>query len=231
MNCPRCGYQIDQDFGVITCQQCQAVLFVDLDGQIQLSEVASEASMPPSSSLGFLAPEGPLLESPSSQLEPEFAAPNSQESIEVGPPPEIPLPPQAPRPPTWEIESNQQAPLQDESVVTPEPPQSMESLESPPASLRVSDIASEISNFANETEVVTQFQYELLISGIDSSEIRDKLFEALSDRRFRWEARVLLSQITKGQLLIAKLNPAKAMILIRRLQELPLVLRWNQKRL
>ena len=42
MNCPRCGYKVDQDFGVFTCPQCQSVLFIDLDGNVQVSDPSSQ---------------------------------------------------------------------------------------------------------------------------------------------------------------------------------------------
>lgn len=38
--CPQCGTSIENDYGVISCPQCAAVLFIDMDGQVQLSPVA-----------------------------------------------------------------------------------------------------------------------------------------------------------------------------------------------
>jgi uncharacterized Zn finger protein (UPF0148 family) len=41
--CPQCGNPLDQDFGVATCSQCAAVLFVDLDGNANLSDASQVA--------------------------------------------------------------------------------------------------------------------------------------------------------------------------------------------
>lgn len=38
MNCPQCSQPIEQDFGVITCQNCGAVLMVDIEGNVQVSD-------------------------------------------------------------------------------------------------------------------------------------------------------------------------------------------------
>ena len=37
-SCPRCGNLIDQDFGVAACAECQAILFINMDGQAQITE-------------------------------------------------------------------------------------------------------------------------------------------------------------------------------------------------
>ena len=36
--CPQCGTSLDQDFGVVSCSQCHAVLVIDLDGQIEIQQ-------------------------------------------------------------------------------------------------------------------------------------------------------------------------------------------------
>ena len=38
--CPQCASPVEQDFGVATCSQCAAVLFIDLDGNASLSETS-----------------------------------------------------------------------------------------------------------------------------------------------------------------------------------------------
>ena len=35
MNCPSCNAKLDQDFGMVTCQSCKAVLMIDISGKIQ----------------------------------------------------------------------------------------------------------------------------------------------------------------------------------------------------
>ena len=45
--CPQCANPLEQDFGVATCSQCAAVLFIDLDGNASLS-TSSPAEAPAS---------------------------------------------------------------------------------------------------------------------------------------------------------------------------------------
>ena len=44
--CPKCGAHLDQDFGVVACPQCSAVLSIDLDGNVQVAG-DSYADAPP----------------------------------------------------------------------------------------------------------------------------------------------------------------------------------------
>ena len=38
LQCPKCGAEIEQDFGMIPCPQCGSVLSIDFEGQIMVSE-------------------------------------------------------------------------------------------------------------------------------------------------------------------------------------------------
>jgi uncharacterized Zn finger protein (UPF0148 family) len=43
--CPQCGTSLDQDFGVVSCPHCHAVLAIDIDGQVEIqnqNEIAPE---------------------------------------------------------------------------------------------------------------------------------------------------------------------------------------------
>ncbi|MFN7453711.1 MAG: hypothetical protein ACK5RO_03525 [Pseudobdellovibrionaceae bacterium] len=44
MICPQCGSQVEGDFGMVTCGNCGAVLFIDMDGNLQFQE--QEVSQP-----------------------------------------------------------------------------------------------------------------------------------------------------------------------------------------
>jgi hypothetical protein len=35
--CPKCEAQLNEDFGMVTCPQCEAVVFIDMEGQAQLA--------------------------------------------------------------------------------------------------------------------------------------------------------------------------------------------------
>ena len=68
----------------------------------------------------------------------------------------------------------------------------------------------------------------VLISGIDSKEMRQSIREAIEDSRFGWDAQKLMLRINNGQLKISGLSPVKASILISRIKRLPIEIRWEQ---
>jgi hypothetical protein len=88
---------------------------------------------------------------------------------------------------------------------------------------------SEVSEFGNSNRDFGALSYTVLIEHIDTSEIRKKLSDALSDSKFQWDVTELLQRIEMGKLELTELNPAKASILVRRLQEVPVTVSWNQK--
>ncbi len=70
--------------------------------------------------------------------------------------------------------------------------------------------------------------FKILISGIDSKELRESLREALEDSRFAWSADQLMASISKGALSIENVSPVKATILINRIKRLPVKIVWEQ---
>jgi hypothetical protein len=70
--------------------------------------------------------------------------------------------------------------------------------------------------------------FKILISGIDSKEMRESLRSALDDQRFGWNPNDLMSRISKGLLTIDNVAPVKAVILINRIKRLPLKIGWEQ---
>jgi hypothetical protein len=70
--------------------------------------------------------------------------------------------------------------------------------------------------------------FRILISGIDTKEIRESLREALQDSRFAWDERLILSSISKGELAIENVSPVKASIVVNRIKHLPIKIRWEQ---
>lgn len=193
MQCPKCGQAVEQDFGVFPCVKCHTVLFVDMEGQVQISEKASEDAI-------------------------------GTEAAELAPPPPPPPPPLPPPPesPPNVFQAIKMANPQFEEVVVPVvfPP------EMPVQSLR-----EEMTAFANAEGVPGGLNYIVRIDQIDTSELRNRVHDALADRKFRWDAKELISKITKGSLLIQDVSAAKAIVLISRLQELPVQVSWHQKSL
>lgn len=70
--------------------------------------------------------------------------------------------------------------------------------------------------------------FKILISGIDSKEMRESLRSALDDQRFGWNASDLMSRISKGVLQIDNVASVKAVILINRIKRMPVKVRWEQ---
>jgi hypothetical protein len=70
--------------------------------------------------------------------------------------------------------------------------------------------------------------FRILISGIDTREIRESIREVLEDPRFAWDSNEIFSNISKGHLAIDGLSPVKASILITRIKRLPVEIRWEQ---
>jgi hypothetical protein len=57
LNCPVCAHGIEADFGVVTCGHCNSVLFVDMDGNVQVSSASGDLP-------GAVATSGPVFEAP-----------------------------------------------------------------------------------------------------------------------------------------------------------------------
>ncbi|MCB0412621.1 MAG: zinc ribbon domain-containing protein [Bdellovibrionales bacterium] len=70
--------------------------------------------------------------------------------------------------------------------------------------------------------------YRLVISGIDSAELRKELKESLTDRRLSWDADELMKEIVQGRLVIEGLSAVKTYVVVNRLAYLPLQIEWEQ---
>lgn len=89
----------------------------------------------------------------------------------------------------------------------------------------------EIANYGNS--IVSQgnegmLRYNLFISGIDTAEMRSQLHDTISDAKFLWDADELISHIESGELKIQDLTAIKASILVQRIRNLSLDIRWEQ---
>lgn len=70
--------------------------------------------------------------------------------------------------------------------------------------------------------------FDVVISGVDSKKIRDELRDCLTDRRFLWDVDELIKSIRKGELKLQGLSAVKASVVLARLKELPVGLKWLQ---
>jgi hypothetical protein len=92
----------------------------------------------------------------------------------------------------------------------------------------------DVSAFANSEVSAARdghYLYDVIITRIDSKEIRERLREALDDRRMGWRVDELLARVRNGRLDLPRLNPVHASIVVQRCKSLPLKIRWEQNEL
>lgn len=90
------------------------------------------------------------------------------------------------------------------------------------------NIAKEISDFGNAEVQLSGLNYDLNITGLDSQETMRLFKEAIEDSKFGWNANELLSTVKNGQIKFERLSPVKAYILAKRLQFLDIEKHWKQ---
>ena len=93
------------------------------------------------------------------------------------------------------------------------------------------DPIGDIESFANSEESMNfegPLAYDLVISQIDTAEMRTMVQEALDDRRFIWDIKEVVAAIEGGVLYLTGLNPVKASIIISRLKTMDVKFQWRQ---
>ena len=226
--CPRDGAQLDVDYGMATCPQCGIVLFVDMDGEAQLGQdaevvdsfedddhVSDFAIRAEDISTEDIAGRPNMASAPEAVAFEESPITFDEPDLPVAAPPEVPI---EPVPLSMEEYASGGA-LAGDPVTTPTYQGG-----SPGDPLDIQRYAdSEISQAKDGPLLV-----RILISGIDSKEIRESLREAITDSRFGWDVDAVMSQIAKGELRIENVSPVKASVAINRIKRLPLRIRWEQ---
>lgn len=215
--CPLCAAQIPDEFGLIECAQCSAQLIVHMDGRVEYSGakvVTGEISaVVPEEEFHFgdAGPDIDLEGAPTSQIhldddkteiqgDVNFSSPEEPEAAPVVEPP--PLPEEEPATEVY------QAPTVQDS----------------------SDL-SDIARFGNSDASSSRdgsLRYNLVISGIDTADVREAFREAITDRKLVWDIDQILRSMKNGEVKIANVPPPKAYILISRLRNLPVNVRWEQ---
>lgn len=238
--CPKCGNSIEQDFGVAACTSCEAVLFIDMDGNAQLAEESAPEEIEAPQGLDFPASEAKTMisansDSPFQELEmPAFdpapvvqdmAAPvempavemNFDQSVEQSFEPSVV---------EMDVEENTQ-PMASQGEDAAEepvlPPITEEQIQS------LAEIEPEGTGVFESTEqVLGGLSYSVTIRNIDTKEIRKQLIEALDDARFQWDPREVLKTVKAGTLELKNLNPVKASVVVQRMKDLSVKVSWEQ---
>lgn len=211
--CPKCAHKVEHDFGIVSCNNCGAILSIDFDGNVSLSEGDT--------------PELEIAPSPE---------PENIEVVEFAPIEESPAPiedaevlhemtdvsPAAFEVPESDFQENwiESAAAPDLSVPPP-----LSHVGEPPATVDFSDVVA----YANAAELDNSpLVYAFRIEGIDSKDIRKKVLDVLSDIRLNIHIKDLIPSIKGGILELHDLSPIRASLIASRLREESVTFRWRQ---
>ncbi len=236
MICPNCQTDVaisEQLFGALyTCGACQAVYFINFEGQPEFGEI-------PTGDLSDFVSEPTAGTEPAVAPAPAASEANFQSTYESSLEPlvdsvdmvnfdnkldaqfESYVNNDSSAPPEGNFAANDLNPfenIQTESVVEP----NIHSF---------SQIAKEISDFGNSDAHVSGLNYDLKITGLDTQVTMKQFKEIIEDPRFGWDSSEMLRGVKNGQITIEKLNPVKAFILAKRLQFLDIEKNWKQNAL
>lgn len=227
IKCPKCGTELTQDFGLVTCSGCSSVVSVDVDGNVALAsedfhqtasiQQVSEEPAPPlnqfANSYEQAAPISEISSEPISEPSAEFSAVPTMDSI-----PEQTLEP-TPEPvitPTFEqpIEHNFELPTEIESE--------------PAAVFEPKSAIQEIREFGNKEASTGPITYTVCIVGLDLPDRAKEVIQALSNPKFGWEHGSVSKYLKNGQIRLENLNPAQAVMVIQQLRGIHVQVSWTQ---
>ncbi len=196
--CPECGNQISDDFGVTTCGRCHAVLFVDMDGNVLVTEKAQEAHPAIHADFESLTADSSSFEEPPRQsaeiISSEYHQPEESENLHS-------------------LEISPTDPVETEAAV-----EEVETVET----------AEALPPFNGSEAPEGEISYTLEIENIDTKEIRAQLQEIFSEPRFQWSSQDLIKRIQKGHLRLENISSAKASVLVQKISDLPVKVSWKQ---
>jgi hypothetical protein len=220
-SCPVCSADIPDDFGLLECPSCSAQLIVHMDGRVEYSG----------------AQESPL-------MEPEELDPDDATSVAVEPSAEsfefsdeeqnLELPPEVPEEnaPALEFNIGDQEPDEAPPAELTDP---FEAIPDEPAAEVYRPAAdspdlSDVADFGNSDTSGRDgsLRYDLIITGIDTADVREAFREAITDRKLVWDIDQILRSLKNGEVRIENVTPPKAYMVISRLRSLPVQVRWEQ---
>ncbi len=231
--CPKCSTKLKDDYGMVTCPTCGVVLFVDMEGVAQAAGEPEAAALPvePESMLGGHAPvepvglDSPLFDLPSFELSAADKPTSDDQAGDNIAAPELfsgtePLA-------VPEENSGRELDMGEFLGYSPKDSDTSGATSSqldPNDPLGISAYAnSELSSAKDGPLVVT-----VIISGIDTKDLRGEIRQALQDSRFGWDAGALMASIKGGILSLPRISPVKASIVINRIKNLAVQIRWEQ---
>jgi hypothetical protein len=232
MVCPNCQKDspiTEQNYGALyTCPNCQAVYFINFEGQPEFGEITEEPLsdfVDPAEQARQESALDSLLDAASFNSAPvDF----SQSDLSVSS--------ESPAEPAYENESFDGVSNFTDTEINPFENQASSEVLSSEQGLQndneplnsFANVAQEISNFGNAEVQLAGLNYDLKISGLDTQELKRLFKEAIDDSQMGWDSEELFKRIKNGSVEIEKLNPVKAYILAKRLQFLDIEKQWKQ---
>lgn len=203
-HCPVCNTPLNDDFGLVDCSQCGTGLFIEFDGSVKRREEGQSTAS---------SPRAMRVDIPEAEIPPpiERSSPSYQRLISEEKP--------------SHSESSDSLSSEAEMDFTQAPEVLIPEADPPAESL------SDLADFANSEQSSARegaYTYQLLISGVDTSDLRNAVKEALTDPLFLWDVEGLLKGLTNGDLQLTELTPVKASLVVQRLGTLPLQISWVQ---
>jgi hypothetical protein len=247
--CPVCQAELNDDFGIVDCPSCKIPLSIQFDGSVESVSSAAPEEVDrthvaliaddeathlsfdpgvvvdatedvPENSVESFEAEAISAETIDDEPAPDFSQGSFGAAEELGDAPEEDLPSEeVPLSPAYEdLESFE------ESKNEPAP-----TFVSAPAN--ASPDLSDLSSFANSAESGAHggaLRYNVLVSGIDTADIRSDFRDLITDKKFVWDADSILKAIRGGSVRVDNLTAVKALLFIQRLRELPVEVQWEQ---
>ncbi len=218
--CPYCQSEISDDFGLVTCKSCGQSIMISIDGHIQKID-----------------PSGVDPGDAQDLSSGEVGGEEFEEDYPSEPLPEQPLGPDS------EVQALELAQdSYEEEAVLPEIPSHVdpapfeedplggdlkEAVPPPETDASFGDVVSFANSDSNQwTE--GNIKYKVIISGVDSAELKLELKLILSEPRFMWDHFALMSSIKAGELILNDISAVKASVLVKRLRPLSVGVRWEQ---
>lgn len=87
----------------------------------------------------------------------------------------------------------------------------------------------DVVQYGNTDMTSSPLTFQVTIEGLDILQNINELKEVFADAKLQMNFQELRQKITNGKLLIEKIQPAKAAILVQRLRALDLKMHWEQK--
>ncbi|MEK6555480.1 MAG: hypothetical protein AABZ31_09580 [Bdellovibrionota bacterium] len=220
--CPNCQTENDADFGLVSCVSCGRAFFIEIDGSARAADAApvAESSAPKAGTFASQVSDqlsNILMEDLSAPV--NFSANDSSGESVSGESSD-------------DFSNNDENNFfglssSDEPVVVPQAIVAAARTEVRKENPDMREVAA----FGNSDASLAReggYRFNLSIYGIDSSDIRQEVKDALTDARFLWDLESLLGKIDQGVLQLNDLSAVKSALIVQRLKTLPVDIKWEQ---